>query len=427
MTSEQEGPLRDQILKRIQQANIEQQSSDIKPDTDSQSAPVKKEERTESQTNKEIKEMFKKDAKKKNKGAESREKPVQESTSSHQNETLKVGDSEAGEGSSLREPLKENEIRSIPSFPKRKRGIGKILFFIFLLALVGGGAAYGVYYWQENQKTVLKQEMEKVQKEKEETDKLNEKNSKYYADKLAREEEWKKNHETLNEDNVNNFNQNLEDNLNANVNLNTGDDTNINGGVVTDNETINSNNIIGITNQDDTVDDVEEDTDSNNESTDGMELSDNNKTTVGTGFEIPKDTPIGYIQKLYEKDGKQYMDIDYIQWFVGEAAIPEIKKDGKCAEWGEDVQNCYPISGFYIRNVNPKIRTFEISPDTEVYMTTYPLSETGEEFGGKITYEEFKRLFNVGSDDQYDYLKSEPYYIIIDHDKVIIIAEQFVP
>jgi len=131
---------------------------------------------------------------------------------------------------------------------------------------------------------------------------------------------------------------------------------------------------------------------------------------------------IGYIKNVYEKDGKRYLDIDYVQYLSGEEAIKAMKEDGKCpADIYPDPTQCIP-NGYYIRNQNPKIRTFEISKDAEISRTTaFEYSSSGIKI---INYNEFKNLFAARD----SYFKSTiPFHIEILNDVVVKITEQFIP
>lgn len=64
-----------------------------------------------------------------------------------------------------------------------------------------------------------------------------------------------------------------------------------------------------------------------------------------------------YLIAAYLKDGKNYIDVDYVEWLYGDASIKAQVEDGKCAS----VSECYAFPNGYKRNLNPLIRTFEVS------------------------------------------------------------------
>lgn len=64
-----------------------------------------------------------------------------------------------------------------------------------------------------------------------------------------------------------------------------------------------------------------------------------------------------YLIAAYSKNGKNYIDVDYVEWLHGDASIKAQVEDGKCAS----VSECYAFPNGYKRNQNPLIRTFEVS------------------------------------------------------------------
>ncbi|WJH35871.1 hypothetical protein N6H14_08095 [Paenibacillus sp. CC-CFT747] len=85
---------------------------------------------------------------------------------------------------------------------------------------------------------------------------------------------------------------------------------------------------------------------------------------------VPKspDTHPSYIRQLFTKQGHTYVTADYIQWFEGEEADQAFRMDEP--EAGLD----YAPGGYYIRNVNPKLRTLEVAANVQVWMQTYDRS-----------------------------------------------------
>lgn len=64
-----------------------------------------------------------------------------------------------------------------------------------------------------------------------------------------------------------------------------------------------------------------------------------------------------YLIAAYSKNGKNYIDVDYVEWLHGDASIKAQVEDGKCTSASE----CYDFPNGYKRNQNPLIRTFEVS------------------------------------------------------------------
>ena len=136
---------------------------------------------------------------------------------------------------------------------------------------------------------------------------------------------------------------------------------------------------------------------------------------------VADEKALGYITKVYDKDGKRYLDIDYIQWLTGEEAKKAMVADGLC----QNVANCIVTNDYHIKNQNSKIRTFEISSDSKIYTQTYNLEATGQiEWDREITYRQFKNLFIDVNIERQKYI---PYHISIKDNVVIEIAEQYIP
>jgi hypothetical protein len=129
---------------------------------------------------------------------------------------------------------------------------------------------------------------------------------------------------------------------------------------------------------------------------------------------------MGYVKKIYTMSGKYYLEIDYIQWFMGDAAEKAMREDGECPKTGE----CEVLDDYYIRNANPLIRTFEISPDVVITMQTYDMEATGQIQGQEITIGQFSQIFNNNLKPN---LKNVPYIVEIENKLITKINEQYIP
>lgn len=146
-----------------------------------------------------------------------------------------------------------------------------------------------------------------------------------------------------------------------------------------------------------------------------------NSTGMG---ELPANSErqMGYIKKVYPQNGKNYLDIDYIQWLTGDVAEKAMREDGECPKTGE----CIVLDDYYIRNQNSLIRTFEISPDVQIFMQTYGIGEEGGDISWNqpITFNQLRRVFDTNSKP---HLKSVPYIVEIQNKKIVKITEQYIP
>lgn len=104
----------------------------------------------------------------------------------------------------------------------------------------------------------------------------------------------------------------------------------------------------------------------------------------------------GLITSVYSKSGKNYMDIDYVEfnpnWAPGGMTGPEYD------------------------NNNTKIRTFEISPSAK-FLGGSPATDS-------ITFSEFQDFFSASSNS---YQKLNPWDIVITNGIVVEVKEHFVP
>ena len=111
-----------------------------------------------------------------------------------------------------------------------------------------------------------------------------------------------------------------------------------------------------------------------------------------------------YIKKIYTKNEKEYLDIDYIEW---------VTCDGFRSE-------CLGSDGYVIMNYEPEIKTFEIPSDVDIRMCSPSHYVIWDE---KITYERFKELLEEHS----YYIGGIPFHIKVQNDKIIKIEEQYIP
>lgn len=117
---------------------------------------------------------------------------------------------------------------------------------------------------------------------------------------------------------------------------------------------------------------------------------------------------IGYIKNIYEKNGKNYLDINYIQWLNSE----------ECKS-----KNIFAPNGFCILDQNTEIRTFEISNDVEIFMQTLSHAADGNyNLNEKINYKKFKNIFTTSQNQT-----NVPYNIELKNNIIIKITEQYIP
>ncbi len=83
-----------------------------------------------------------------------------------------------------------------------------------------------------------------------------------------------------------------------------------------------------------------------------------NGTESPISEEVVTDQP-AYLIAAYSKGNSNYLEVDYIQTFSGEASSIQAQiEDGHC----QNETDCYAFPNGYKRNQNPKIRTLLVSP-----------------------------------------------------------------
>ncbi len=131
---------------------------------------------------------------------------------------------------------------------------------------------------------------------------------------------------------------------------------------------------------------------------------------------------IGYVKKVYTKNGKNYLSVDYIQWLTGAEAEKAMREDGQCPKTGE----CIVYDDYYIRNQNPLIRTFPVAPDAEILAHDFSKTTYGDgNWNESWTFSRFSQYFN--SKDGNFYWSAVPFHVEIGNNEIIKITEQYIP
>ncbi|WP_434305078.1 Ig-like domain-containing protein [Clostridium botulinum] len=135
--------------------------------------------------------------------------------------------------------------------------------------------------------------------------------------------------------------------------------------------------------------------------------------------EVKEGKQIGFINEIYEQNGKRYLKFDDVQFFLkkdanDKTAEREAIKDGKLKAENVGKVPCQ----FYIRNKDKSLETYEISPNVDIYISGYRNNLNALDLQ-KVNYESFKNLgFDHGS-----FLA----YIYVENNAIVRIEEQFIP
>lgn len=128
----------------------------------------------------------------------------------------------------------------------------------------------------------------------------------------------------------------------------------------------------------------------------------------------------GYIKRVYTSAGKTYLTVDYAQMFTGTAADNAARADSEIGP-GEHVDNDY-----YIRNRNPRLRTFATDPAVQIIAQTYNMSTTGQVGDRSISLATFKTIFQTKPSSN-ENMVVNPWWITLRGTKIIKIKEQYLP
>ncbi|KKP37874.1 hypothetical protein A2483_03865 [Candidatus Peregrinibacteria bacterium RIFOXYC2_FULL_33_13] len=133
------------------------------------------------------------------------------------------------------------------------------------------------------------------------------------------------------------------------------------------------------------------------------------------GSENSGNEKIAYMKNIYEKEGKNFIDIDEIKW------LSEV--DNTCTTSTEEATNeipeCNP-NGFLIVNDEEKIVTFEIPSDLTVYTANLGQDPSS---GNALNVKIFTEVFN-GNKETFEFA---PFEIKVDGDKVLSLKERYIP
>ncbi|MFS0554499.1 hypothetical protein [Brevibacillus sp. 179-C9.3 HS] len=124
---------------------------------------------------------------------------------------------------------------------------------------------------------------------------------------------------------------------------------------------------------------------------------------------------MAYVKTLQVKNGKLVVSLDYVQWFFGEEAVKAYRQDHPL------VKEAYPAP-YYIRNSNPKIRTFEISPKALFTLQTNSTKDGDLHWNESVNADTFSK-FVQSKGIPYQL----PFHIEVTNGVVTKITEQYVP
>ncbi|MHC1681745.1 MAG: Ig-like domain-containing protein [Clostridiaceae bacterium] len=132
---------------------------------------------------------------------------------------------------------------------------------------------------------------------------------------------------------------------------------------------------------------------------------------------------IGYLRQVLDSNGKRYLVMDEVEFYRGDKALEEAKKDGKA---GKDEKGKYFVTnGYYIRNNNSMLKKYEISSEVSLGLLDFYFNPSGNSSDiKKVTYEEFRDYVNNSNSKGDGRLLC---WFYIQNDIVTKVESQFVP
>jgi hypothetical protein len=86
----------------------------------------------------------------------------------------------------------------------------------------------------------------------------------------------------------------------------------------------------------------------------------------------------GYIRRFYQQGGQYYVDVDYVQFLSGEAAVVAARRKGDAAVDVVNGDTVYSVfNDYYIVNDSPSLRTLRLAPQAS--FTLWRSGENGLE------------------------------------------------
>ena len=138
-------------------------------------------------------------------------------------------------------------------------------------------------------------------------------------------------------------------------------------------------------------------------------------STEATQSSLLNEKKMVHIKSIYEKNGKNYLDVSYIEWLTGEAGLKACIADGKCTE-GEILPNDY-----YEINIGDNITSLEVSNQAKIENLTYSTLVPKT-----ITFAELQNIFSNTQQEQ-SWWRIAPYNIELGNNLITKISQQYQP
>ncbi|MCW6109282.1 Ig-like domain-containing protein [Clostridium sporogenes] len=119
--------------------------------------------------------------------------------------------------------------------------------------------------------------------------------------------------------------------------------------------------------------------------------------------EVKEGKQIGFINEIYEQNGKRYLKFDDVEFFLNKDGNDKTAEREAVKDGNKDLV----IDGwYYIRNKDKSLESYEISPNAYIYICGYRNNLNALDLQ-KVNYESFKNLgFDHGSFLAYIYVEN---------------------
>ncbi|WP_238884030.1 tetratricopeptide repeat protein [Clostridium sp. YIM B02551] len=143
-------------------------------------------------------------------------------------------------------------------------------------------------------------------------------------------------------------------------------------------------------------------------------------------MKIQKVKIIGWISKVYEKNGKRYLDYDEVQFFLDKDGKDYTAENAAKEDGVELPPDGRLLDGVYIRNKNKSIKTYEISPNAEITVCGHRVGDNNNSMKQyKASYEKLKSI--VEHDSVAVVIPGTLCYVYLENNVVVKIEEQYLP
>lgn len=128
---------------------------------------------------------------------------------------------------------------------------------------------------------------------------------------------------------------------------------------------------------------------------------------------------IGYVENVYEKNGKRYLDLNEIEFYRDEKALEEAIKDVEAAL--DDDGTYFVPDGYYIRDNNKTLKAYEISNNSKQSLCAFVINKQDSTIDLKeVSFQQFR-----------DYTNNKEYraicWVNIENNIVTKVEMQFTP